>query len=408
MNKPAFNPDQPFQVADKPPFDPNQPFQASKNEPTGIIDKTKAFISKWTSPTLSIPGVIGGPLSLPTQGQGVINEAFNRVGEKIATGLAEKGFNPAPLGAIPRPIKVNPILSAAAGTAISMTPDIVSSVASPIAEVPIAPNTAVGPARRALGFSKRFLQTPFARREATSAAATALKEGIIPGAGNPDVMMERAQNLRMKTGKALGDIRSSVGKQPIDDVLSGLSKLKEEMTGGATTGIQGKKLAQIQMAEDTLNNLISKGKEVGLNDVIQAKNDIGQTINWLADNATQKTHKGIVKSIEDSVSKILGKSGTDLGVYNGLKKTYGASKSMIKALNNEISAQQGNMGLSLPTHMIAAGKLASGNALGALETAGLWELLKRRGAGITASTLNKARVPTGAAALLLNASRRKQ
>lgn len=371
----------------------------TEDKPQGLLDRIKSNVSS----TMSIPGIAGGPLSLPAKGYDLVNKLAGRAGERVATGLAGQGADFSPLGAPARPSgPLNPIAAAAIGTGVAMTPDIISSV-GPMSEMDIAPKTAISPARRALGYSKAMLKTPFARGQAAQAAETALKENIIPGSGSPEVMMNRAQALKGKTGYQLGQMREAAGPQPIQNFLDDLESLRSDILKGKTGGVWDEIGKKIDYAKETIQGLSQKGDKVGLRDVLSAKKELGKTVNWLSDSLTQDTSKKIFSQLEKSMEKAVGSSGQDLGVYNSLKKLYGNSKSMIKALNNEIAAQEGNMSLSLPTHVIAAGQLASGRPIRALETAGLWELLKRRGAGMTAATLNKARVPLGAANPLMRA-----
>lgn len=403
MAKPAFNPDAPFEVAGKPPFDPSQPFQESSGTKPGLLSRIKTSAQT----ALSVPGATSSPIiSLPSQAQNVINTGFNKMGEKVATDLSSRGIQMAP-GTGAKPLRISPVVAAGLGTLTAMTPDIISMAGTPVEAVSIAPKTAEGFASRALGNTKKFLATPFSRGKAQEAGKVALEEGVIPALGSAEEMMKRAQGLKLKTGRLLGHMRSAVGPQDISPVLTKLDNLGESLTGFSPAdipeaglgGTQGQTIKQIQFAKDTLNNLLIKGKKVDLNDVIKAKTSIGKTINWLADNATQGTHKSIVKAIENSVKDILGGQGADLGKYNYLKKTYGASASMIKSLNNELS-RGGNMPINLPNQLIAGGELIMGNPVQAAATAGLLEAARRRGAGIAASSLYKARIPIGASMLL--------
>ena len=84
---------------------------------------------------------------------------------------------------------------------------------------------------------------------------------------------------------------------------------------------------------------------------------------------------------------IMKQSGADMKKYQSAKKLYGNTANMMKALNNELSSQGGNMAVSLPAIIAAGGELATGNVPGALATAGMGEFIKRRGAGITASQI---------------------
>lgn len=419
MENPAMNEQEEFEFRHR--LEQEQQTQPKQS----LWEKAKASASA----ALSVPGATGGPLSLPAQGQDVVNKGFHRLGTRVAEGLAQNGANFAPFGAPARPSGgIDPRVAAGLGLAVSMTPDIVSSV-GPAEAIDISPEMAKGPARRALGFSKAMLKTPTARREAANAAQIALKENVIPGLGSPNVMMSRATQLAGKTGNELGGIRSSIGPQTLDEVSSRLENLRNIETGGARGGVFDRMHTKIDEAVDSIQaikdkispperlNKLNPGNrsnpllpakpapptQVPLQEIENLKKNLSDTVNWINDNATQKITKKIVSNIERGVEDILGKNGIDLDQYRSLKKTYGAAKGMQKGLNNEIAAQEGNMAASLPSFVMGAGKKGPQALIDMLITEGL----KRRGAGITAANLNKAIVPLAATNPLLFALRKK-
>ena len=402
-------------------------FQAPAHEliqqPQGLLNRIKSTVGKYVSPALSIPGATGGPLSLPAKGYDVINQLAGKAGERVATGLASRGANPAPFGAPSRPTgPFNPKLAAAIGTGVAMTPDIVSSVATPIEEVPIAPKTAIGFARRGLGASKRFLNNPFTRGQAAKAAAEALSQDVIPATGSPEVMLSRSQSLEGQVGSEMGKMRKSVGPQTIDEIKQNLEDLRLSETKGNRGGVWNEihdridqALKSLQGIEDKVKgppppkspllNLVNERGEpfkfpskpeiptkIELDEVERLKKEISDSVNWLNDNATQSLTKKIVSKIEKGVTDILGKEGVDLNRYKILKSKYSSVKNMQKYLNNEIAAQQGNQGISLPSMVMGAGKRGPQALLDMIVT----EAVKRRGAGIAARNLYKARIPLGA------------
>lgn len=128
---------------------------------------------------------------------------------------------------------------------------------------------------------------------------------------------------------------------------------------------------------------------VGLNSVEAAKKRLGGSVNWLSDLNAQKDAKGISNAIEAGVEHILRENGVPMDLYRSLKNKYGAASSMVQGLNNELAGAEGRMMPSAAGLVVGAGKLAGGDAMGALRDVGLMELSRRRLAGVIATSLYK-------------------
>lgn len=385
---------------------------------------------------------------------------------------------------------VNPYVAAGAGTLTAMGPDIIMTAATPVGEPEEANKASISMGKRALGFQKGLLKTPFARSKAANAAKVALEEGIIPGSGSSDVAFARANELKGATGRQLGDIRESVGPQEIKPVFNQLKMLRNKLTEGGSRGgawdvvhekidnairtlqglyegssnkpifqeppiqgeqppipqgapatgapgplrpalgpvptkalpMRGQTLPSTDVAMDapvrpqlgywnkppnfkgkpptiidaeiiTDEAAEKAGKivnRVGLNPVEAAKKRLAGGVNWLSDANAQKDAKSVSNAIEAGVEHILRKNGVPMDVYRSLKNKYGAASSMLEGLNNEIAGKEGRMMPSATGLLVGAGKVAGGDVSGALRDVGLWELLRRRGAGIGATSAYKA------------------
>ncbi len=79
MDKPAFDPTQPFQVADKPPFDPSKPFDAAPTVGAGQ-DAANSVASGLGNAAISTLGMPGDLINLGSQG---LEAATNYVGGKL-------------------------------------------------------------------------------------------------------------------------------------------------------------------------------------------------------------------------------------------------------------------------------------------------------------------------------------
>lgn len=80
MDKPAFDPSQPFDVGDKPPFDPSQPFEAAPQDGRAM-DAAKSIGSGLASATIGTLGAAGDLRSLASRG-------VDKLGEKLGVDLS--------------------------------------------------------------------------------------------------------------------------------------------------------------------------------------------------------------------------------------------------------------------------------------------------------------------------------
>lgn len=188
---------------------------------------------------------IGSPQQMLGMVPGMLSRLAGRAGQGMAENLGAKG--------------VNPYVSAALGTAAAIGPDVAMTAANPTSEVPNSiPEAAIPMQRRAYGFSKALLKTPFARGKAAMAARTGLEQGVTSAMGNPDVMMSKANDLAAKTGQKLGNIRSSVGPQPIDHFVDALDNYKAGRLRGASGGKWDAISNKIDEAKETILGILGK------------------------------------------------------------------------------------------------------------------------------------------------------
>lgn len=339
--------------------------------------------------------------SLKNLGQSALNlPSVQRLGQAITQGpsemmqtipamasdLASQGSNLAQQQM--QQAGVNPTVSDVASGAMKYAPDIMQLAASPINEAPQAIKAAIQPMSRALGLKAAERGTPFARGQVYKAAETALNEKIMPTLANPQGALDNATNLKNMAGEQLGEIRNIPAK--IDSIFNGLDQFRQQITEGARTGYESVHGA-IDNAQNKLIGLLEKGRDLTLNDIEGVKTSISESLNYLKDApGDQKLNKQIVANIESGVEDLLGKSGADKAAYKSIKAKFGAAKLMMKGLNKEIGMQEGNNANGLLGIAGGAAELVQGNPLEAGATMGMMDLLKRRGWGLTANTINAA------------------
>jgi hypothetical protein len=377
--------------ADQPPVQPGPDYEGAFG--------SMAPAAKMVADVGSIPGRIassiplmgefaktasGGAMGLGQTAMEGAGRLFNKSGEAVTENLSREGIRPlfAREG-----LPVSPRVAAGLGTLTQMTPDIVSAMATPVqTEGVVGP--AVPMARRALGFQKSFLKTPFARGQATKAATTALEEGVIPYSGSPETMMERAKGIATKSG---GRISKKIKDVPLEaqETWTNLENLRGQITKGI--GREGN-MAGVHKAIDEVQNdvadLIAQqstkpSNKLFAKDLNYYKNRLGKKLNFLADATSQLDNKTVVNNLANTVRSAVKKfiSPEEFAQYLADQKFYNAAELMQKGLNNELAAQMGNKVIS-PYSVIAGGaQLAAGQPTQAAATIGLTEGLMRRGMG---------------------------
>lgn len=370
----AFDPSKPFEAVESSSgFDPSQPFEtvdAPANAPHPVISAVKDAVDRYKASQL------GAPQDLLERLDSLIRGGMDKAGE-FATEEATRG------GAGPK-------TAAGVGLAMQMAPDLAQTI-SPADDINLGAGlkkTAKGFARRALGFTKMDLKTPFAQKAADSAATVALENDVLPWAGSPKEALARAGALRETSGEALGAMREGAGASAIDPVFDSIEQARQKATNGLRGGVWDSVHKKFDEAQETLMALVEKGGEVSLKEVEHAKKLLGKTVNWMADNVSQETAKDITRAIEGGVENIMRSKGMDMATYEAQKRTYGATKTMEKVLTKRVSADQGNNIVSLPTAIGAAGQLATGNVGGAVATMGILEAMRRRGSSPIAKLLS--------------------
>lgn len=326
----------------------------------------------------------------------------------LASGIATKGSKIAEQKL--NESGVNPTFSKIAAKVMQYSPDIMMGAVDPLAGAPkFIPKLAISEQRRALGLALPELKTAFGRGKSAEAARTLIEQGVTSKAGNPQTLFDKASELGNKVGQGIGDIRDSVGPQSIEPVLDSLEQFKADRTGGATGGKWNDIISKIDEAKETIKGLVRKGTieaqpeksiesglvnqngnpilktipavqgyvpPISLGRIADAKKELGNIVNWFAQNVSQEDAKGISNAIEKSMEGIIQNAGGDIGTYKKLKPIYGAVKTAKQGLNREIGKQQGNMAVSLPALVLGA----SGDP-SAIAKVGAFEIARRRGAG---------------------------
>lgn len=323
------------------------------------------------------PAYSTSPSSMLQRVPELASQAFGKAGEFAAEQMGREGANPR--------------LAAGVGTAISIAPDV-AMMASPVGEKINAPKQILRPvsrplAQRSLGITKRFLNTPFARREADLAAQVALERDVIPMSGSPEKAFSNATRLNSESGQKIGGTLKKIEFEKIaPDAELDLENFRKAITKGTERGLFSSANGPIDNVKTTILELY--GRDVSAKEYNEAKNILGNSINYLADQASQSVNKRLVNTMANTIRESVKKAVPDsYQEFLANQRTFNASKMMLRGLNNELAGQAGNNAVSLPTMVLGAGQMATGNAPGAMATLGVVEGLRRRGAGASARAL---------------------
>jgi hypothetical protein len=248
---------------------------------------------------------------------------------------------------------------------------------------PLLKRAAVDPARRALGFQKSQLvsqKSPFETTrkiaQANRSAEAMLKEGAISPTGNVEDTIQSATKILRENSRKLSDVIETVdntGKTlPVSQIDSSLidelkPKFDDEFAASDKILKDLKAYSKDGLTLKEVDELKARWGKIGFQD-----KTVGSTAADMYRKAWATADKLIKRHVE-SVSPDL------VSAYRLAKSGQENAINALRGLGNKQAADLGNNIFSLPTKVIAAGQLATGNVPGAIATAGVAEVLKRRG-----------------------------
>lgn len=259
-------------------------------------------------------------------------------------------------------------------------------------------NAATGAARRAIGYSKRFI-TKQGKERADEVARIMLDEGAIPWSGSAEETLKRIQEVADKSGSELGRVREALDKMGIAGVprrqaLKALSEMLPTQKGG----IYDDMTKHILKARETV---AAHGKEIPFGEAEELK-----TLLWKAggknDDIQREAFHGASRAIRKAAESKLDESAKMLDYMNPNrtdnittagylknKKLYGAAADASDVALDKVNREAGNSFPSLRGTIAAGSRLGAGDIMGAAGALGVTETALRRGAGFSANAANK-------------------
>lgn len=248
---------------------------------------------------------------------------------------------------------------------------------------PVLKESAVDPARRALGFQKSQLvsqKSPFetARKiaQANRSARAMLEADAISPTGSLDTTIQNATKELSSGSKKLSSVMDRVDK-------AGKTIKVASIDSAIIDDLKPKFDDEFTATEKILKDLRAYSKDgLSLKDADELRARWGKI--GFQDRTVTSTeanmYREAFKSIDRQVKKHIEAVNPDMiSEYVAGKAQQENAINALRGLGNKKAADLGNNIFSLPTKVLAAGQLAAGDVPGALATAGVSEAIRRRG-----------------------------
>lgn len=240
---------------------------------------------------------------------------------------------------------------------------------------------------KALGYSKRLINTP----EARQAAQTMLDNGVIKPFASPEDMALNVGNLLEDSGKAIGKFLEKKGNgYSTQSAIEAINGLRPK--GDSGQWLRGGEYDKINAALDNaLATVQAHGDTIPFQEANRLKGFLQDLVNWNSTRSESQIGKGIASAVKNSIDNTLAEvSGgmDDPAFLNFLqnKKNYQGAMNAQDALSNRISSDLSNKKFGLTDTIVAA---SNPNVGGAAAVAGK-KAFERYGNQTVAVGANKA------------------
>lgn len=229
---------------------------------------------------------------------------------------------------------------------------------------------AEGRAAKALGATKSIVKREGAENIRQTARA-ALDEGVISPLGSTEKMLSRAEALRERGGKMMGEVYDKIDDagasafNPLDTAV----KVEKELGDFYRSPINRGETRQL---ENTLESIVMRGdKNIPLREAQKLKEELGKVANWKNNlNVTDKEQMarqayGIVSQAIDEAAEAGAKSVNVPGLRQELatgKKLFQSGHKATKLLEDKFAAESGNNLIGLTDFITATGATSYGLA----------------------------------------------
>jgi hypothetical protein len=269
-------------------------------------------------------------------------------------------------------------------------------------------------AAKALGATKRFLNSPDKLERAKEVGQTMVDQGIIKPFSNAEEMASEVAKLKDTSGKAVGDFLESNGvKFNPQSIVDNLNAIRpKDAAGNLLKGgnwdiinnrIDNAVETVMAHAKDTTKIKVGKGGLVGLEkakelmpinfqDANKIKGVLQDTTNWDGREIKDVADKMIAGTVKNSVDSALNDAAVSSGNQEEMaqflknKKLYSHAQTAEDYIHNRLSSEYGNKTIGLTDWIAAISSLSHGNPLGAGALIGAKRAAERYGSQIMATS----------------------
>jgi hypothetical protein len=242
-------------------------------------------------------------------------------------------------------------------------------------------NVAMDTGKRAVGFTKRLLNTPLKERQANEAVSMALEKGIITPLSSTKAMQEAAESVSKESGQAMGKFlqdQSNTGL--MFDPLKAIEDLNKLRPKGLNIGENQKINTLIDNALETVKSRAKQNHDPNslasgipsskfidwegareLKSLLQKMANYDTTMSGAANEVKKKIagsmRNSFMGQLEESSLKGGGEKGFDAFAKN--VKDYGSAETLQDALQNRLSSESGNATIGLRDAALGGAELAN-------------------------------------------------
>ena len=372
-----------------------------------IGENREAVVEAAPAVGMALGGAAAGPLAPVGAGVGgVIGEGV-RMADRALMGKPAAGPVSAPfVGELPQ----IPFVGKPASNLIQQ------GAMGAATELPGAALSFLGPkkdlwAAKALGATKRFLNTEKKMKLAEEVGRTMAEQGVITKTSSPETMLAGVNDIEQKSGKFISDfLDNQSAKFDAKRITTALEELRPKndsgkiLSGGHWDVIN----SRIDNAIQTVKGHAVKGKklvmgpdkalsmkdtetlgDISFKEANQIKSMFQDDTNWFgrtAKDVADKMIAGVARREIDSQLDNVALAGGELKAdFIKNKKLYGHAQTAKDYLMNRISSDIGNKKIGLTDWIALTSGLASGNPIGALATYAGKNVAEKYGANLMAT-----------------------
>lgn len=408
MNKPKFDPSQPFQEVSKPKFDPSKPFEPAPEEKEGKFDLESSIVDQLPTLGATAGGLVGGflgniPGGLAGAGAGgYLGKATQNIYNSYRHPEKAPQNN---LDIIKQPLEAglegtsDQALGDVGGALIGKLLPYASKLTGPLGKK--LKEMAEKLAARSLGAERGTIKK-LGPEKVLESGRYALDNDIIKPFSNAEDLIAANKGVQEQAGQRMGNVYSQIDKHggstfnPTNVAADVENQLGNFWRSPINKGITSQ-------FDDTLESIMMRGggspdRTIPLQTAQALKEELGGVANWKNNISTTDKERIARQSygiVNDAIDRSVQEGADNLGIpglkeeLGQAKNLYGNSKTAENLLENKYAREQGNKMFGLTDTITGAGIASGVDAPAALATVTGKKALERYGHNIGALSLDK-------------------